>query len=301
MKGCMNMKSKIYSAIMGLIVGDALGVPFEFKQRDTFRCDGMMGFGTYNQPPGTWSDDSSMTLATIESISRLNAVDPKDIMDNFCKWLYKAEFTPYGKVFDVGNTTQIALERYYYGKKPLNECGARDVRSNGNGALMRILPLVFMVCGHNKIVDVISLTHAHPVSLEGCMIYLWIAELLLKGIPFDAAIETPIKNRLREYERLKHLDNLTRNEIRSSGYVVDTLEAALWCLLKTNNYTDAVLTVVNLGDDTDTVAAVAGGLAGMMYGVGGEKGIPEEWIKRIAKLEYIEKLISKFEDTIPEA
>lgn len=177
------MKSKIYGAIMGLIVGDALGVPFEFKQRDTFRCDGMMGFGTYSQPPGTWSDDSSMTLATIDAIIKNNGkVVPKDIMDNFCKWLYKAEFTPYGKVFDVGNTTRIALQRYYYGGNPINECGARDVRSNGNGALMRILPLVFFVCGRNKIVDVISLTHAHPVSLEGCMIYLWIAEMLLKGI-----------------------------------------------------------------------------------------------------------------------
>ena len=296
------MKSKIYGAIMGLIVGDALGVPFEFKQRDTFRCDGMMGFGTYSQPPGTWSDDSSMTLATIDAIIKNNGkVVPKDIMDNFCKWLYKAEFTPYGKVFDVGNTTRIALQRYYYGGNPINECGARDVRSNGNGALMRILPLAFTNYNHQNIIDVAFLTHAHPISLEGCIIYLQIVKSLLNGIPFNAAIISATMSGLPEYIRLKHLEHLTCYDIRSSGYVVDTLEAALWCLLGTDNYTDAILTAVNLGDDTDTVAAVAGGLAGMMYGVGGEKGIPEEWIKRIAKLEYIEKLISKFEDTIPEA
>lgn len=100
---------------------------------------------------------------------------------------------------------------------------------------------------------------------------------------------------------MKCLNDLSRDEIRSSGYVVDTLEAALWCLLRTDNYTDAILTAINLGDDTDTIAAVAGGLAGIMYGVGGDKGIPEEWIKGIAKLNYIEKLISKLEDVILKA
>lgn len=297
------MKSKIYGAIMGLIVGDALGVPFEFKQRDTFRCDGMMGFGTYNQPPGTWSDDSSMTLATIDSIVKNNGkVIPKDIMNNFCKWLYKAEFTPYGKVFDAGNTTQIALERYYYGGNPINECGARDVRSNGNGALMRILPITFVECTDADIVSISSLTHAHEISTDACVIYITITKNLLNGVPLDRAIiYGRVYSKLKEFERLTKMETLSRDEIRSSGYVVDTLEAALWCLLKTDNYTDAILTAVNLGNDTDTVAAVAGGLAGMMYGVGGEKGIPEEWIKRIAKLEYIEKLISKLENTISEA
>lgn len=299
------MKSKIYGAIMGLIVGDALGVPFEFKQRDTFRCDGMMGFGTYNQPPGTWSDDSSMTLATIDSIIKNNGkVIPKDIMNNFCKWLYKAEFTPYGKVFDAGNTTQIALERYYYGSKPINECGARDVRSNGNGALMRILPLAFADFGDGSNIQVISsLTHAHRISTDACEIYINIAEGLASGEDLNISMGFAALENYKgtTFERLTKLETLSRDEIRSSGYVVDTLEAALWCLLKTDNYTDAILTAVNLGDDTDTVAAVAGGLAGMMYGVGGEKGIPEEWIKRIAKLEYIEKLISKLENTISEA
>ena len=297
------MKSKIYGAIMGLIVGDALGVPFEFKQRDIFRCDGMMGFGTYNQPPGTWSDDSSMTLATIDSIVKNNGkVIPKDIMNNFCKWLYKAEFTPYGKVFDAGNTTQIALDQYYYVGKPTNKCGARDFRSNGNGALMRILPFTFVECTDADIAYISSLTHAHRISTDACVIYITITKNLLNGVPLDRAIiYGRAYSELKEFERLTKLETLSRDEIRSSGYVVDTLEAALWCLLKTDNYTDAILTAVNLGDDTDTVAAVAGGLAGMMYGVGGEKGIPEEWIKRIAKLEYIEKLISKLENTISEA
>ena len=285
------MKDMIYNGIMGLIVGDALGVPFEFKQRDTFHCKGMTGYGTYNQPPGTWSDDSSMVLATIDSIASSGGVDPHDIMDRFAHWLFLKEYTPYGVVFDVGNTTRAALNRYNTGT-PWDRCGGRTINENGNGALMRILPLAFTDCTDQKITNVAALTHAHPISLSACLIYVDIARDLMKGVPLDAAVRSAFS--FPEFGRLKELENLSRDEIKSSGYVEHTLEAALWCLLHTNTYRDAVLTAVNLGSDTDTVAAVTGGLAGIMYGVGGESGIPEEWIRQLARLDYIEKLISKF-------
>ena len=134
--------SKIYNGIMGLVVGDALGVPFEFKQRDTFECVDMVGWGTYNQPPGTWSDDSSMTLATVDVISHFG-LDCTAIMQGFHDWYFGNKYTPHGKVFDVGHATQAAIMRYHR-DTPALLCGGRDVMDNGNGSLMRILPLAFV-------------------------------------------------------------------------------------------------------------------------------------------------------------
>lgn len=289
------MKKKVYAGIMGLVVGDALGVPFEFKQRDTFKCEGMTGWGTYNQPPGTWSDDSSLTLATLESIGGVGGIDLDDIMQNFFNWYFNAEFTPHGEVFDVGRTTRQAIERYRYGI-PAVECGGRDEMDNGNGALMRILPVAFAKEGVLPVGDVCSLTHGHKISIAACMHYTWIAKEILAGVDLRNAIYRSFRKAAfimlvpKEVKRIKHVCNLKRVDIKSTGYVVDTLEAALWCLLNTDNYKDCVLTAVNLGGDTDTIAAVAGGLAGLLYGVGGEKGIPTEWIDQIARKEYIREL-----------
>ena len=285
---------KIYSGIMGLVVGDALGVPYEFRQRDTFKAEGMTGYGTHNQPPGTWSDDSSMTLATLESIARLGEIDPKDIMQNFACWLEYGDFTQYGEVFDIGLTTHSAILRYL-STIPPHKCGSTDEHSNGNGALMRILPLAFVCCPHDITAAVSGLTHNHQISKHACQYYIAIARALLNGLSKGRIFEIVRKIGLPQpFDRLGRLDKLSRDEIRSSGYVVDTMEAALWCLLKTDSYRDCVLTAVNLGDDTDTVAAVAGGLAGILYGVGGEKGIPEEWIEQVAKHDEIKELCEAF-------
>ncbi|MCD8089935.1 MAG: ADP-ribosylglycohydrolase family protein [Clostridiales bacterium] len=283
--------SKIYDGIMGLVVGDALGVPVEFKQRDTFKVTDMVGYGTYNQPPGTWSDDSSMTLATVESIGRLGRIDVDDIMKNFSNWYYQGDFTPYGEVFDVGNATAKAIQRYNRGVKPL-ECGGKSIFDNGNGALMRILPLAF-VSGitQEEIINVAHLTHAHEISTDACLLYTTIAQAVIN---WDGNPKRTLK--LSEnFSRVDHIMDFSRDEIKSTGYVVDTLEAALWCLYNTDNYKDCVLTAVNLGDDTDTVAAVVGGLAGIFYGCGGEKGIPEEWISQIARKEWIKELCEKLQ------
>lgn len=293
--------SKIYDGIMGLVVGDALGVPVEFKKRDTFTVTDMIGYGTYNQPPGTWSDDSSMTLATVESIGRLGRIDPADIMGNFFRWLNNAEFTPWGKVFDVGGATQRAITRYARGK-PLEYCGGKSRMDNGNGALMRILPLAFVEHSRKDVEKVAGLTHAHEISQTACRLYVRLAYLILSGKPIKEAICSlaylPPVMYTEEFKRLAYIGELNRDEVRSSGYVVDTLEAALWCLWHTNTYRDCVLLAVNLGEDTDTVAAVAGGLAGILYGCGGESGIPDEWISQIACKDWIKELCSKFESSL---
>lgn len=293
--------SKFYNGIMGLVVGDALGVPVEFRKRDTYKVTDMIGFGTYNQKPGTWSDDSSLTLATVESMGRMGKVDPMDIMKNFLDWLEDGWFTPYGDVFDVGGATRRAITRFAKGTKPL-DCGGKTRMDNGNGALMRILPVAMLPDNGDKqaqILNVAHLTHAHFISDFACMIYTAIVENLMKGSPNDIAVLAGIQrykeqldnvSMLSEFGKLEQIEWLERTFVKSSGYVVDTLEAALWCFLNTETYRDCVLAAVNLGEDTDTVAAVAGGLAGIYYGTGGEAGIPESWIEQIARKDWIREI-----------
>lgn len=292
----MNETSKIYAGILGLVIGDAVGVPVEFEPRDTFKVTDMTGYGTFNMPPGTWSDDSSLTLATVESIARLGRVDAEDIMNNFYRWVGENAFTPYGMAFDIGRTTLNAIQRYA-GGLPAAECGGKGDRDNGNGSLMRILPLAFTDCRYKTVDAVSALTHAHEKSLEACRIYISVARKLLRGKPLDSVVKS-IKTELPAYERLPVLETLSREEIKSSGYVADTLEAALWCNLKSKSYRECVLLAVNLGEDTDTVAAVAGGLAGIIYGIGEEKGIPQNWIDRTARIDWIKELCGKFEEAI---
>ena len=308
------MQKKIKSMLLGFAVADALGVPVEFKSRKILQKNpvtSMRGFGTYNQPAGTWSDDTSMTLATMESISRLKKIDYADIMENFSFWLETGAFTPFGKVFDCGMTCQRAIFNFSTKISPL-ECGLSDDNSNGNGSLMRILPVVcylYKIYGENfsadamkKIHEISCLTHAHKRSQIGCGIYSLIAVELLSGKNISESIQTGLEKsknfyadevELKNYSRLfqKNFKNLSEDEIKSSGYVVDTLEAALWCLLNTDNYKNLVLKAVNLGEDTDTVAAVAGGLAGIFYGV---ENIPSEWLEKLQNKDYLENISENF-------
>ena len=151
------------------------------------------------------------------------------------------------------------------------------------------------------IYKVSALTHAHEISQTACEIYIKIADNLIQGINKKTALDMVCFGGLPEkFERIKCIEDLSRDEIKSSGYVIDTLEAALWCFLTTDSFEKCVLEAVNLGEDTDTVAAVAGGLAGIYYGVGGEKGIPEGWIERIARLDYIKALCDEFESKFSE-
>ena len=240
--------SKIYNGLMGLIVGDAMGVPVEFNPRDSFKVSDMIGYGTYDLPAGSWSDDSSMMLATVESIARLGEIDTDDIMKNFVRWVNDGEFTPYGELFDIGRATRNAIQRYVQGI-PAEQCGGTAEWDNGNGSLMRILPLAFTDCDYETVNAVSSLTHAHEISKAACRMYVYIARQLLQGKTLDE-IYNCFGMKQSTFERLPILKDLTRDEIKSTGYVVDTLEAALWCNLKSCSYRECILLAVNLGTHT---------------------------------------------------
>lgn len=298
--------------IMGVVVGDALGVPVEFSERYELEEEpvtGMRGYGTYNLPAGSWSDDSSMTLATLDSLK--TGYDLEDMMDKFVLWMEEGEYTPFGEMFDIGNATSMAIMRYQR-TKDVYTCGGKNERDNGNGSLMRIMPICIQCYDDfgneiiskqeviSRIHDVSGLTHNHMRSKIACGLYYFMVksiidnpgtlqEKLQAGLDegFDLYLEEP---EVSHYLRIKNLDTfktLKKEEIKSTGYVVHSLEAAIWCLLNSVSYDEAVLKAVNLGSDTDTVAAIACGLAGLHYGY---ESIPEEWLEVIQKREWIEAL-----------
>ena len=265
-----------------------MGVPYEFKERGFFECEDMIGYGTHDQPEGTWSDDSSMMLATCKSLKENDLrVDIDDMRSKFLAWMNEAEFTPHGEVFDIGIATSGALS---------TGVPRSDERSNGNGSLMRILPLAFVGCTDDEVRAVSGITHDHWISKEACVIYVNIIKKYLvesaKATRSLADIIRVLPEMEAPFDRLCRLDELTEDEIRSSGYVVDTLEAALWCILQADRETDdggryprCLMRAVNLGDDTDTVAAVTGGLAGLIWPI---EEIPADWIEKIKAKEIIE-------------
>lgn len=312
----LDFKNRLKGGILGSVVGDALGVPVEFKSRPYLRQNPvveMIGFGTYHQLPGTWSDDSSMTFCTMESLC--NGYDLENIADNFVKWRYESFWTPYGIVFDIGISTTKAIIEYKNLKDP-RKSGNDDERSNGNGSLMRILPLAFYFKNENienrflAIKEVSSITHAHIRSTIACFIYVELAIQLINGMDKFSAYHETIqianaylkKLKLDPYEYRQFTKVLSgtiqsedENNIRSSGYVMDSLEAAIWILLTTSSFDEAVLKAVNLGADSDTTAAITGGLVGIHYGFG---SIPGEWVNKLARIRDIFNLVEKFYSNI---
>lgn len=313
----MELNQTIRAAILGHAVGDALGVPVEFQTREELAAHPvtrMTGFGSYSVPAGSWSDDTSMTLATMDSLTR--GLDYRDMMERFCRWANDAAYTPTDEVFDMGIATRNALLTYLRGEAEPLACGGAREYDNGNGSLMRILPAALWVWAKfpagnpcTEALDVIynisSLTHAHPRSKMACGIFTFITYALLSSPEKNAAIRAlrqanshyqrdfRFQRETSRFSRLFSVDfaALPESEIKSSGYVVDTLEAAVWCLLTTDSYRECVLKAVNLGNDTDTVAAIAGGLAGILYG---PDVIPHGWLDTLARRQYIEDLCGKF-------
>lgn len=304
-------KNDIRNALLGVIVGDALGVPVEFKSRKQIAenpVKDMIGYGTYNLPAGTWSDDSSMMLCTAEILQ--GGFDLNDIAQNFVRWVYENHWTPRGYVFDIGISTQNAVVRLKEGESPKISGNVGEM-SNGNGSLMRILPILFHVKDvlspqerYEIISDVSNITHAHVRSRLACFHYIEMARFILDGADVQSALKHANESLLNLFRTLHiaerervHFDRLfednfeilAENQIASSGYVIHSLEASIWCLLTTNSYSEAVLKAVNLGDDTDTTAAITGGLAGLYYGA---EAIPQHWINGLARIEDIEALIT---------
>lgn len=169
----------IKDAIYGFAVGDSLGVPFEFKRRGAFKCTGMTGHGTWDQPAGTWSDDTSMTLATLDSIKQCGKIDTEDMRAKFLAWWKDGKYTANGNTFDIGGTTSRALTLGH---------GIDDINANGNGSLMRILPLAFTDSTEKQVARVSAITHAHEISTIGCELYVAIAKGLIIGEDMDSIL-----------------------------------------------------------------------------------------------------------------
>ncbi|MFH6986199.1 O-acetyl-ADP-ribose deacetylase [Flavobacterium collinsii] len=303
---------KIKSGLFGVAVGDALGVPVEFYCRSDLKenpVSEMIGFGTHHQPAGTWSDDSSLAFCLAESLC--NDYDLSDIARNFVKWYNTELWTPHGKVFDIGIATRNAIHNIGKGHEP-ELCGGFEEKDNGNGSLMRILPLAFYLKNekdieviYKKVKEVSSITHAHFRSGFACFIYVVYCLELLKANDKREAyrrMQDVVADFLREkkfnplelqlFDRIlkNNIAEYPENEIHSSGYVLHSLEASLWCFLNWSSYEKTVLKAVNLGGDTDTTAAITGGLAGIYYGI---DNIPQKWILGVARKNDIDDLCER--------
>lgn len=299
---------KIKAALFGMAVGDALGVPVEFKSREALRMSpvkDLTGHGSWDQPPGTWSDDSSLAFCLTESL--IDGYDLKKIAGSFIQWYEKGYWGAHHKVFDVGGATRFAIERLMNGASPAVSGGMME-EDNGNGSLMRILPLLFYIRGmdiierYRYIKEVSGITHGHFRSVFPRFIYIELALHLLNGKDKRTAysiMQNDVndfsnkhnfnKKELSLFERILkgNIEKEQEDSIHSSGYVLHTLEASIWCLMNSRSYGETVLKAVNPGGDTDTTGCVTGGLAGLLYGF---ENIPENWYSNIARQKDITDL-----------
>lgn len=303
-------ENKIYGGLFGFCVGDALGVPVEFSTREERKKDPineMRAYGTYHQPFGTWSDDTSLTICLIDAINRGYSI--KRVAENFANFYKKGYFTPYGEIFDIGNSTRESITKICAGRNPI-DCGGRTEADNGNGSLMRILPIAFygIKLSEQELIklteEVSSLTHGHKRSKLACIFYVEFAIQIILGYEKREVLDRTIafienncaniyRDELSNFRRIlsKEIVNVVENEIKSTGYVIDTLEAVLWIFFHTDGYREAILKAINLGGDTDTIAAIVGGIAGIYYGL---NNIPNEWLQSIAKKEELYKMFEQF-------
>ena len=308
-------RNLVVDSVLGFAIGDAFGVPVEFLEREYVKSLNLkqMITGTHNVEKGSWSDDTSMIVATMDSIINNNGnIDFKDIMNNFIKLVDNGEFTSLGYAFDVGNTITKSLNKY---RKTNNELdsGCNDLMDNGNGSLMRILPISLYCILNNlsneEIIEIMkissSLTHSHEISKLGCLIYtIYLKEIVNsknKLNAFEAIINYDYSifsdDSLKVYNRLLNEDflDIKEDEIRSTGYIVDTLESVIYSINTSNSFKESVITSVNLGFDTDTIGALTGAVAGIIYGIG---DVPDDWLNDLAKKDYLIEYSNKYYDII---
>jgi len=303
------IENRIRGAMYGALVGDALGVPVEFcarAERDADPVTGMRAWGTHRQPAGTWSDDGSLLLCTAEGVC--DSFSPDRLGTLYVSWMKAGHWASHGRVFDIGGATRSALTRIAHGVAS-REAGETSESQNGNGSLMRILPVAlrFRRSPASQLAEMSmiasAITHAHVRSQLACAFYCSTVTALLRDASPSEAYRLAIDESLPLFENHAqervlfgrildgNLQCIDRQEICASGYVLHTLEASLWCLLQYPNIHDVVLAAVNLGDDADTTGCVAGGLAGAAYGF---DAIPSEWITVLPRQTELAELVTSF-------
>jgi ADP-ribosylglycohydrolase len=266
----------------------------------------MREFGTHRQPKGTWSDDGALILCTVDSLVNCE-FDTTDMGERFVRWQDEALWTATGKVFDIGSATSDALSRIAFGT-PAELAGGRREDCNGNGALMRIIPMVIRFADDplesfvSHIDRASAITHGHARSRMACVFYGLIVVRLLSGVNPQTALDIARGEFVSLYETSpefahfrplleSNFASMRQDRIASTGYVLHTLHASIWCLLTTSSFRECVLKAVNLGDDTDTTGCVSGGLAGVAYGI---KAIQSDWLDALARGPDVKRLFEQF-------
>jgi ADP-ribosylglycohydrolase len=298
----MDLRDRYRGAILGLPVGDALGTTLEFRRPGTFEpIIDMVGGGPFRLRGGQWTDDTSMALCLAESLIECRSFDPVDQLTRYCRWYREGYLSSTRTCFDIGNTTRVALEAFERTRNPFP--GPTDPQSAGNGSLMRLapVPLFYFQKPREAIEragDSSRTTHGAREAVDACRYFAGQIIGALQGRPKDELLSpgfcpvpgfwnvAPLASKIAAVAA----GSFTQKNppaIRGTGYVVDSLEAALWAFHQSETFRDGVLLAVNLGDDADTTGAVYGQLAGAYYG---EQGIPETWRLRVALRERIESL-----------
>ncbi len=306
---------EIRGSVFGFTIGDAMGVPAKFKERDELLQNpviSMTGYGTFNVPSGTFSGNTVLTLESMNSIADLKDINYNDMMTRFCKLAANGEYASIFKAIDIDVTIKKSMLKFLKTESDAVKCGSDDINANGNGSIMRMLPIA-LYCHYNKFKDyevfnivknASSMTHANEISILGCYIYVNYLLFILNGKDKFASYnmikcldysEYFDEDTVAYYNRLlkTNINNLRIDDLKSTGYVVYTLEAAIWVILNTNSFSEAIVGAINLGGDTNAVGAITGSIAGIIYGY---DNIPQKWLLELKKANYIEEIILKFED-----
>lgn len=287
LNGPIDQASRYRGCLLGLAVGDAVGTTLEFKRPGTFEpIDDMVGGGPFNLEPGQWTDDTSMALCLATSLIECNGFDANDQMQRYCRWWHEGHLSSTGKCFDIGNTISDALRRYEATGNPF--AGSTDPDTAGNGSIMRLalVPMFYaqdMDAAEYYAAESSRTTHGAIECVDACRLLARILVRALRGeskadVLLADADRPALADRIAAIARGDYRGKSV-SEIYGTGYVVQSLEAALWAFDSTTNFRDAVLAAANLGDDADTTAAICGQVAGAFYG---DQGIPAQWLARLA-------------------
>ena len=286
-----NLSERFRGCLLGLAVGDAVGTTLEFSPRGAFEpLTDMVGGGPFRLNPGEWTDDTSMALCLASSLLECDGFDAQDQMTRYCRWRDDGYMSSNGRCFDIGTTVNSALGRFISTGEPYS--GSTEPMSAGNGSIMRLAPVVMYFYPDREAISHYAressrTTHGALECLDACQLFAEYLRRSLDGLG-KSEVLSDVEDRFAS-PRIREIATggwrgKASGRIRGSGYVVESLEAAIWCFDSTDSFEEAVLRAANLGDDADTTAAVCGQVSGAFYGA---RGIPEHWLNRVSKRDEI--------------